>query len=47
MTDCDCYGICSEGWDHYVRSLADFAAGDGGHPYGSPEWEARRAARVG
>jgi uncharacterized protein YndB with AHSA1/START domain/DNA-binding transcriptional ArsR family regulator len=44
---CDCYGICSGGWDHYVRSLADFAAGQGGHPYGSPEWEAGRAQRVG
>jgi len=43
---CDCYGICSGGWDHYVRSLASFASGRGGHPYGSPEWEAQRAARV-
>jgi hypothetical protein len=30
-----------------VRSLADFAAGEGGRPYGSPEWESGRAARVG
>ena len=44
---CDCYDICAGGWDHYGRSLADFAAGDGGHPYGSPEWEAQRAARAG
>jgi len=44
---CDCYGICSSGWDHYVRSLADFAAGEGGHPYGSPAWESARAARIG
>jgi uncharacterized protein YndB with AHSA1/START domain len=42
----DCYDICSGGWDHYVRSLADFAAGEGGHPYGSPEWETQRAERV-
>jgi uncharacterized protein YndB with AHSA1/START domain len=47
VSSCDCYGICSAGWDHYVRSLADFAAGEGGHPYGSPEWESGRAARVG
>jgi uncharacterized protein YndB with AHSA1/START domain/DNA-binding transcriptional ArsR family regulator len=32
---CDCYDICSRGWDHYVRSLADFAAGERGHPYGA------------
>jgi uncharacterized protein YndB with AHSA1/START domain/DNA-binding transcriptional ArsR family regulator len=44
---CDCYDICSAGWDHYVHSLADFAAGKGGHPYGSPEWEDQRAARIG
>jgi uncharacterized protein YndB with AHSA1/START domain/DNA-binding transcriptional ArsR family regulator len=47
LPTCDCYGICSGGWDHYVRSLADFAAGEGGHPYGSPEWDVQRAARVG
>jgi uncharacterized protein YndB with AHSA1/START domain/DNA-binding transcriptional ArsR family regulator len=44
---CDCYGICSGGWDHYVRSLAEFAQGDGGHPRGSAEWEAQRVARAG
>ena len=32
---CDCYDICSRGWDHYVRSLADVAAGERGHPYGA------------
>jgi len=47
VPSCDCYGICSGGWDHFVRSLAGFAAGEGGHPRGSPEWEAQRAARVG
>ena len=47
LPSCDCYGICSGGWDHFVRSLADYAAGNGGHPYGSAEWEAQRGARVG
>jgi uncharacterized protein YndB with AHSA1/START domain/DNA-binding transcriptional ArsR family regulator len=43
LTTCDCYDICSNGWDHYVESLASFAAGQGGHPYGSEQWETRRA----
>ncbi len=46
LPTCDCYGICSGGWDHYVESLAAFAAGEGGQPYGSEEWEATRAVRT-
>jgi len=47
VPSCECYDVCSGGWDHYVRSLAEFAAGDGGHPRGSAEWEAPRAASSG
>jgi uncharacterized protein YndB with AHSA1/START domain/DNA-binding transcriptional ArsR family regulator len=44
---CDCYGICSGGWDHYIgRSLPDYVAGAGGHPRGSVEWEAAQSARL-
>jgi uncharacterized protein YndB with AHSA1/START domain len=46
LPPCDCYDICSAGWEQYVRGLASFAAGDGGQPYGSPAWEARRSAAV-
>ena len=35
VPSCDCYDICSRGWDHYVRSLADVAAGERGRPYGA------------
>ena len=35
VPSCHCYDICSRGWDHYVRSLADVAAGERGRPYGA------------
>ena len=43
LSTCDCYDICSHGWDHYVASLASYASGDGGRPYGSEQWAAQRA----
>jgi uncharacterized protein YndB with AHSA1/START domain/DNA-binding transcriptional ArsR family regulator len=43
IPSCDCYGLCSGGWDHAVRSLADLASGGGGFPRGSAEWQAARA----
>jgi uncharacterized protein YndB with AHSA1/START domain len=46
LPSCDCYGICAGGWDHFVRSLASYAAGAGGYPRGSAEWEAARSARL-
>jgi uncharacterized protein YndB with AHSA1/START domain len=46
LPSCDCYGECSGGWDHFVGSLASFAAGDGGHPRGSERWELARSARL-
>jgi uncharacterized protein YndB with AHSA1/START domain len=44
VPSCDCYEVCSRGWDHYVAGLATFAAGEGGAPRGSAEWEAARVA---
>ena len=43
----DCYSLCAGGWDHYLASLASHATGDGGTPWGSEQWKADRAARVG
>ena len=31
--ECDCYGACSLGWDHYLTSLARHVAGAGGTPW--------------
>jgi uncharacterized protein YndB with AHSA1/START domain len=28
-----CYGLCSDGWDHYLRSLQQFVATGEGTPY--------------
>jgi len=35
---CECYEMCSRGWDHYLASLAGWATGDGGSPWHSPTW---------
>ncbi|HEY3669483.1 MAG TPA: SRPBCC domain-containing protein [Acidimicrobiia bacterium] len=45
LQECECYGECSRGWNHFVVSLAEFAAGSGGHPRGSDGWETARSAR--
>ena len=42
LPSCDCYDVCSGGWDHYVASLAKYAAGEAGQPRGSAEWDAAR-----
>jgi uncharacterized protein YndB with AHSA1/START domain len=39
---CDCYGHCSRGWDHYLASLAGYAAGTGGSPWGTETWRPAR-----
>ena len=41
---CECFDECTRGWNHFVVSLAEFAAGSGGYPRGSAEWEAARAS---
>jgi len=46
LPSCDCYEICSTGWDHYVRSLSQFAESGTGEPYGSEGHEASRRAPV-
>jgi uncharacterized protein YndB with AHSA1/START domain len=38
LPTCDCYGVCSFGWDHYLGSLASYAAGTGGSPWGTETW---------
>jgi uncharacterized protein YndB with AHSA1/START domain len=30
---CDCYQMCSNGWDHYLRSLGAHASGRPGSPW--------------
>jgi uncharacterized protein YndB with AHSA1/START domain/DNA-binding transcriptional ArsR family regulator len=42
---CDCYGLCSGGWQHYLASLVAFVQGEGGEPYRSSGWERQRASR--
>jgi hypothetical protein len=33
-----CAGACTRGWDHYLASLAAYAAGQGASPWGTPTW---------
>ena len=35
VPDLQCFSVCRRGWDHYLSSLCDEAAGRGGNPYGS------------
>ncbi len=30
---CDCFEMCSNGWDHYLRSLSAHASGGAGSPW--------------
>jgi len=46
LPSCACYGECSGGWSHFVVSLAEYAAGRGGHPRGSARWQEARSARL-
>ena len=38
---CDCYDMCSNGWDHYLASLARLASEGLGNPWGSEAWATR------
>ena len=42
VPDLECYGVCSQGWTHYVTSLATHVGGDGGRPWGSAMWRPAR-----
>jgi uncharacterized protein YndB with AHSA1/START domain/DNA-binding transcriptional ArsR family regulator len=46
LPSCDCYEMCRGGWDHYMRSLTDYAERGDGQPRGSTEWELARSARL-
>lgn len=35
VPSCHCYRACSNGWDHYLRSLTDHAEGRPGAPWGT------------
>jgi uncharacterized protein YndB with AHSA1/START domain len=43
---CDCYGLCSRGWDHYLASIKAYVETGTGNPWGSDEWAARRDERL-
>jgi uncharacterized protein YndB with AHSA1/START domain len=34
----DCFSLCSAGWDHYLASLAAYAAGGRGVPWRTAGW---------
>src|SRR5581483_5950040 len=36
IPSCDCYGMCSGGWNHYLRSLELVASGQPGEPWAAP-----------
>jgi hypothetical protein len=43
---CDCYGACSGGWDHYLRSIKAYVETGTGTPWGSEQWAAGRDDRL-
>jgi uncharacterized protein YndB with AHSA1/START domain/DNA-binding transcriptional ArsR family regulator len=36
LPSCDCYGVCSGAWRHYLENLRTVVEGGAGSPYGSP-----------
>jgi uncharacterized protein YndB with AHSA1/START domain len=41
----ECFDMCTNGWDHFLGSLRDYAETGKGSPVGSPADSARREAR--
>jgi uncharacterized protein YndB with AHSA1/START domain len=46
VPELDCYERCHVGWDHFLASLAAYAAGRGGSPYGTGSQKAASATPV-